>query len=90
MIEEMNEQIKKLQDVLIEYAKSDDSAHIVQQQDDPNNQIILKNAAKQVNQLSENQITVKNRESLRNQMIRNQRSELVKRFSPKLMLKRSS
>ena len=48
MIEEMNEQIKKLQDVLIEYAKSDDSAHIVQQQDDPNNQIILKNAAKQV------------------------------------------
>lgn len=51
MIEEMNEQIKKLQDVLIEYAKSDDSAHIVQQQDDPNNQIILKNAAKQVSKL---------------------------------------
>ena len=47
MIEEMSEQIKKLQDVLIEYAKSDDSAHIVQQQDDPSNQIILKTAAKQ-------------------------------------------
>ena len=75
IIEEMNEQIKKLQDrdwyrwvygvhkderpfdgsnipvqdVLIEYAKTDGDASIVQDPDDPNNQLILKSTAKQVN-----------------------------------------
>jgi len=47
IIEEMNEQIKKLQDVLIEYAKTDGDASIVQDPDDPNNQLILKSTAKQ-------------------------------------------
>ena len=37
------------QDVLIEYAKTDGDASIVQDPDDPNNQLILKSTAKQVN-----------------------------------------
>ena len=31
MLEEKDEQIKKLQDVLIEYAKSDGDSHIIQE-----------------------------------------------------------
>ena len=85
IIEEMNEQIKKLQDqgsnlycaslvnvkvtdsskisvqdVLIEYAKTDGDASIVQDPDDPNNQLILKSTAKQVNKclFSQSSMTV--------------------------------
>jgi hypothetical protein len=45
VIEELNEQIKKLQDVLIEYAKVDDETQIVQYNgtSDSNTALILKN-----------------------------------------------
>jgi len=45
IIEELNEQIKKLQDVLIEYAKVDDETQIVQYNgtSDTNSALILKN-----------------------------------------------
>ena len=45
------------QDVLIEYAKTDGDASIVQDPDDPNNQLILKSTAKQVNKCLFSQAT---------------------------------
>ena len=55
MIEELNEQIKKLQDVVIEYAKSDDETQILKYNGTSDNSaLIVKDSKKDPKQVEKN------------------------------------